>query len=104
MENSFIDYFKSNTEINKGMVIIDEKLGGTTILDVTLDFEDNRSKSKKKKQQIFQKTLMILMEFEEESNEAKYWFTDYKMTKIEKLHDYLNSLEETGKVLSFATI
>ena len=26
------------------------------------------------------------------------------MTQIEKLHDYLNSLEETGKVLSFATI
>ena len=46
----------------------------------------------------------LLMEFEEESNEAKYWFTDYKMTQIEKLHDYLNSLEETGKVLSFATI
>ena len=44
------------------------------------------------------------MEFEEESNEAKYWFTDYKMSQIEKLHDYLNSLDETGKVLSFATI
>ena len=26
------------------------------------------------------------------------------MTQIEKLHDYLNSLDETGKVLSFATI
>ena len=26
------------------------------------------------------------------------------MGQIEKLHDYLNSLEETGKVLSFATI
>ena len=28
----------------------------------------------------------------------------FKMLKIEKLHDYLDSLEETGKVLSFATI
>jgi predicted RND superfamily exporter protein len=26
------------------------------------------------------------------------------MTQIEKLHDYLNSLDQTGKVLSFATI
>ena len=44
------------------------------------------------------------MELEEDSNEPKYWFTEYKMGQIEKLHDYLNSLEETGKVLSFATI
>ena len=46
----------------------------------------------------------LLMEFEEESNEPKYWFTNYKMTQIENLHDYLDSLDETGKVLSFATI
>ena len=46
----------------------------------------------------------LLLELEEDSNEPKYWFTEYKMGQIEKLHDYLNSLEETGKVLSFATI
>ena len=59
VENSFIDYFKSDTEINKGMVVIDEKLGGTTILDVTLDFENSKKQVKKKKQQIFLMTLMI---------------------------------------------
>ena len=37
VENSFIDYFKKNTEIYKGMKVIDEQLGGTTLLDITLD-------------------------------------------------------------------
>ena len=30
VENSFINYFKKNTEIYKGMKLIDDKLGGTT--------------------------------------------------------------------------
>jgi len=37
VENRFIDYFKSDTEISKGMRKIDEKLGGTTPLDIILD-------------------------------------------------------------------
>ena len=87
------------------MVVIDEKLGGTTILDVTLDFENSKEANQEKETTNLSEDFDdLLMEFEEESNEAKYWFTDYKMTQIEKLHDYLNSLEETGKVLSFATI
>ena len=106
VENSFIDYFKSNTEISKGMRVIDDKLGGTTILDVTLDFDDknldiNQNDITEDSEDDFDD---LLMELEEESNEPKYWFTEHKMTKIEKLHDYLDSLEETGKVLSFATI
>ena len=32
VENSFINYFNKNTEIYKGMKLIDEKLGGTTPL------------------------------------------------------------------------
>ena len=41
VENSFINYFKSNTEIYKGMRQIDEKLGGTTPLDIIIKFEDS---------------------------------------------------------------
>jgi predicted RND superfamily exporter protein len=40
VENSFINYFNKNTEIYKGMKLIDEKLGGTTPLDVILKFSD----------------------------------------------------------------
>ncbi|PPR26742.1 MAG: hypothetical protein CFH34_00764 [Alphaproteobacteria bacterium MarineAlpha9_Bin4] len=107
VENSFIDYFKSNTEISKGMTVIDNKLGGTTILDVTLDFDHKNvdiNNSEINLEPIEDDFDDLLMEFEEDSNEPKYWFTEYKMGQIEKLHDYLDSLEETGKVLSFATI
>ena len=33
-----VNYFKKNTEIYKGMRLIDEELGGTTPLDVVLTF------------------------------------------------------------------
>ena len=38
VENSFINYFNKNTEIYKGMKLIDDKLGGTTPLDVIIKF------------------------------------------------------------------
>ena len=38
VENSFINYFDKKTEIYKGMKLIDEKLGGTTPLEVILKF------------------------------------------------------------------
>ncbi|MFT6408060.1 MAG: putative RND superfamily exporter protein [Arenicella sp.] len=37
VENRFIDYFKANTEIYQGMHLIDQKLGGTTPLDIIID-------------------------------------------------------------------
>ncbi len=37
VENRFIDYFKPDTEIYQGMLQIDEKLGGTTPLNIILD-------------------------------------------------------------------
>ena len=36
VENRFIDYFRSDTEIYQGMEIIDASLGGTTPLDIVL--------------------------------------------------------------------
>ena len=41
VENSFINYFKSNTEIYKGMSLIDNELGGTTPIDILIKFKDN---------------------------------------------------------------
>ena len=43
-------------------------------------------------------------EFEEVDNSDKYWFTADKMAKIMKVHDYLESLPEIGKVLSLGTM
>ena len=38
------------------------------------------------------------------NDKSKYWFTRDKMDKILKVHDYLDSLPEIGKVLSFGSI
>lgn len=38
VENSFIDYFGENTEIYQGMTVIDQRLGGTTPLEVLINF------------------------------------------------------------------
>ena len=46
VENSFINYFSKKTEIYKGMKLIDEKLGGTTPLEVILKFP-KKEKNKK---------------------------------------------------------
>ena len=43
VENSFIDYFGENTEIYQGMTVIDQRLGGTTPLEVLINFPGNAS-------------------------------------------------------------
>ncbi|MFG1497757.1 MMPL family transporter [Saccharospirillum sp. HFRX-1] len=43
VENSFIDYFGENTEIYQGMTVIDQRLGGTTPLEVLINFPGSSS-------------------------------------------------------------
>ncbi len=99
VENSFINYFDKETEIYKGMKKIDDDLGGTTPLNVILKFPVKKDKS-------LDDDEFSEWEEDEDKNEdkAKYWFTRDKMNKILKVHDYLESLPEIGKVLSFGSI
>ncbi len=99
VENSFINYFNKSTEIYKGMKLIDEKLGGTTPLDIIIKFPT------------FEKDKLTVAddEFEDWGDEEnhdnrKYWFTKDKIEKIEKVHNYLESNPFVGKVLSFSSI
>ena len=98
VENSFINYFSKKTEIYKGMKLIDEKLGGTTPLEVILKFPKNEE-TKYDDEDEFE-------DWGEESNQndEKYWFTKDKIDKISAVHNYLDSLPQVGKVLSFASI
>ncbi len=98
VENSFINYFNKKTEIYKGMKLIDDKLGGTTPLDVIVKF-GNDQKSNDSEEDDFED-----WGDDEDQNVEKYWFTRDKIDKIDKVHDYLDSLPAVGKVLSFASI
>lgn len=75
VENRFIDYFKKSTEINRGLSLIDEKLGGTIPLEVIIDDlgED-------------------------------YWNDPEIRQTIHQVHNYLDNLPATGKVLSVDTL
>jgi len=97
VENSFINYFDKKTEIYKGMKLIDEKLGGTTPLDVIVKF------SKKTEEENEADDDFDGWD-DEEKDESKYWFTRDKIDKITEVHDYLESLEAVGKVISFASM
>ena len=44
VENSFINYFDKETEIYKGMKKIDDKLGGTTPLNIIIKFPKKKSR------------------------------------------------------------
>ena len=104
VENSFIDYFKKDTEIYKGMYVIDNQLGGTTPLDIIIDLpKESVAVEADDDSLVSDEFDEFEDEFNEIQNENHYWFTPQKMIKIEKIHDYLDSLKEVGKVLSFAT-
>ncbi len=94
VENSFINYFNKKTEIYQGMKLIDEKLGGTTPLEVILKFPDEKDEVKDSEDDWG----------DEDKNDEKYWFTKDKIDKITRVHNYLDSIEAVGKVLSFSSI
>jgi predicted RND superfamily exporter protein len=107
VENSFINYFSSKTEIYKGMKNIDEKLGGTTPLEIILKFkkttvinkEDDFLGSAIKKDDYLGEDKQ--QAFDEK---YKYWFTRDKIDKIISVHKYLEQNQNIGKVLSFSSI
>ena len=102
VENSFINYFDKETEIYKGMKKIDDDLGGTTPLNIIIKFPKKEKKSNDKdKDDEFSEWEN---DNDENEDKAKYWFTRDKMDKIIKVHDYLDSLPQVGKVLSFGSI
>jgi len=97
VENRFIDYYKEKTEIYQGMSLIDEKLGGTTPMDVIIDapkdefFEGDDG---------FSLTDLLLGG---DITASSYWFNSAGLQDVAEIHTYLESLAETGKVLSVHT-
>jgi predicted RND superfamily exporter protein len=107
VENRFIDYYKQTTEIYRGMVLIDRALGGTTPLDViidapvvqpdTTDFDDEFLDAE------FEDVFAGDVEGEAGITATSYWFNNRRIQDVRAVHDYLDALPETGKVISIAT-
>ena len=98
VENSFVDYFSEDTEIYRGLALIDRELGGTTPLEVVLDLDEDR---------IFDDEPApkpAEYDAEAEREKAGYWFTEFKIERIKEVHDWLASQPEVGKVLSLASL
>jgi len=96
VENRFIDYFKSSTEIYKGMELLDKKLGGTAPLDIVLYAPPDWSAEEEDFDDGFG--------FEDDLDSVNgYWWNTISITKLEEVHDYIESLPEIGKVLSVAS-
>ena len=123
VENRFIDYFRSSTEIYQGLSVIDAKLGGTTPFDIILDAPA---------QSVDESTASFDEPIDEEETddpygdpfgggdfdddfadddsesegavEASYWLTSAGIEDLRKLHDHLESLPEVGKVSSLITV
>ena len=91
VENRFIDYYKESTEIFQGMTLIDTKLGGTTPMDIIIDAPADE--------------IMAEDEFFSSGDitSNSYWFNRDGLRDVARLHQYLDELPETGKVLSVHT-
>ncbi|ODS24548.1 hypothetical protein AB835_02885 [Candidatus Endobugula sertula] len=125
VENRFIDYFHSSTEIYQGMLVIDQQLGGTITLDIILD----RSRQSKPESfggvdsdeanpfgnegDPFADNVDVEDPFADDpfadddsispDPYSSYWFTRAGLETISQLHHYLDNLPEVGKVQSLAT-
>ena len=98
VENSFVDYFKKDTEIYKGMKKIDQKLGGTTPLDIIIQFNSDDDDNN------IDEIDEDFLDFEIDYNPEDYWFTKEKINIVKGIHDHLNSYPFSGKILSLASL
>jgi hypothetical protein len=101
VENRFIDNFSETTEIYRGMETIDRELGGTIPLDIIIEAgPDQRAR------------VTTAEDFDEEdlfddggtSEKTSVWFTRDGLDRVTAIHEYLEGLPETGKVMSLAMV
>ena len=106
-ENQFIKAFKEDTEIFQGLSVIDSQLGGTTPLDIIIEADPDFF-SVEDDENIIEDDFFDEAFFEDDDGEYdiggdSYWYNSYRLKTIEAVHDYLESLNEAGKVISFDT-
>ena len=106
VENRFIDYFKKSTDIYQGLELVDQELGGTVPLEVMLEAgvsieeeidEDDDGDDE------FDDYLSDLDKTQDDFTAKSYWYNRSGIKKINKIHTYLESLPQIGKVLSLSS-
>lgn len=116
VENRFIDYFHANTEIHQGLALIDDKLGGTTSLDIIITpkvalaeapsesdpFADAEKDTDAVKNE--EDAFADSDPLSENDSKTSVWMSVAGMEYLQHIHDYLESLPEVGKVQSLATL
>ena len=108
VDNRFIDYFKDDTDINRGMVYIDRHLGGTAPFDLVLNFEPWQAWD----DALAGDDLFADDPFAEaavggaasDPFPERYWFTRDKLDRIGLAHRLLEARPEVGKVVSLASL
>jgi len=108
VENSFVNYFSSSTEIYQGLRLIDEKLGGTNPLDIIIKFDAEQEYGNLEDAAGIEVDDgfddLDAMFGDIEMDPADVWFTSFKVDRIKAVHDYLTELQAVGKVLSLASV
>jgi len=107
VDNRFIDYFKTDTEIHQGMKLIDTKLGGTTPLEIIIErgaiesdfaFIEEESEDDEFEDEEFDESFAEL-----ESDESpRLWMTSFGIDKLHRIQNFLSQIDVTGKVLSLS--
>ena len=108
-ENQFIKAFKEDTEIFQGLTVIDTELGGTTPLDIIIEADPSFFNANEQPTENFEEDEFLDMDFFDDETEEydigadSYWYNSFRLKTVAAIHDYLESLDEAGKVLSIAT-
>lgn len=113
VENRFIDYFSEETEVHRGMLKIDRDLGGTTPFDLVVTAPGARPEDESADEgeaapaDPVDDELGDLLGGEYAAAGAApehYWLNSHRLARLKKIHDTLEALETTGKVLSPVTL
>lgn len=103
VENRFINNFKSDTEIYKGMKIIDDELGGTMPLDIIIDPDDEFIEVRDELAAETNELDELFFDEGEGLPEPNYWLNSIMMEKAKRFHEHLESYPVIGKVISIST-
>jgi hypothetical protein len=114
VENRFIDYFRSDTEIYQGMEIIDTALGGTTPLDIIIQAPASITLATSNAEAVeddygFSDEDDYDFDEDEFGNDEdaltdSYWFSSTGLADLSKLQRFIEAQPEVGKVSSLAQI